>query len=131
MPSRRYFINPVRNPPYRQAKFGNVARRTEELILEHNPGWPKAAWRGVHPEQVRALDEGGFTKVESFSYTVSVPFSHEAWRGRIRTCNGVGSALTDHQVKLFDRELAALVADEFPGELPVPHRIFATSGIAR
>ena len=109
---------------------GNVAGRTEDLILEHNPGWPKAGWRGVHPEQVRALDEGGFEQVESFSYTVDVPFSHEAWRGRIRTCNGVGSALSQIQVEVFDTELAALLADEFPGELQVPHRVFAASGIA-
>jgi SAM-dependent methyltransferase len=68
---------------------GNVADRTEMVILEHNPGWRLAGWRGVHPEQVRALDTGGFTSVESFSYVVDVPFTHEAWRGRIRTCNGV------------------------------------------
>ncbi len=109
---------------------GNVAGRTEDLVLQHNPGWPKAGWRGVHPEQVRALDEGGFRQVESFSYTVDVPFSHAAWRGRIRTCNGVGSALTQPQVDVFDKELADLLAAEFAGELQVPHRIFATSGLA-
>lgn len=107
----------------------NVAQRTEALILEHNPGWPKAGWRGVHPEQVRALDRGGFREVESFSYTMGVPFSHESWRGRIRTCNGVGSALSDEQVATFDRELAQLLVEEFPGPLTVPHRIFATSGL--
>ena len=47
---------------------GNVANRTEELVLRHNPGWPKAGWDGIHPEHVRALDRGGFTGVESFSY---------------------------------------------------------------
>ena len=108
---------------------GNVAGRTEDLVLHHNPGWPKAGWRGVHPEQVRALDEGGYRHVESFSYTVDVPFSHEAWRGRIRTCNGVGSALNAAEVEEFDAGLAALLASEFPGELQVPHRVFATSGI--
>lgn len=108
---------------------GNVCSRTEDLVLEHNPGWPKAGWRGVHPEQVRALDNAGFVHVESFSYTVSVPFTHEAWRGRIRTCNGVGSALEPDQVERFDRDLAALLASEFPGELSVPHRVFATSGV--
>lgn len=107
----------------------NVAHRTEALVLEHNPGWPKAGWRGVHPEQVQALDNGGFSGVESFSFTVDVPFSHEAWRGRVRTCNGVGSALNDEQVTRFDAELAELLAREFPGELLVPHRIFATSGV--
>ena len=108
---------------------GNVAGRTEDLILQHNPGWPKAGWRGVHPEQVQALDVGGFRHVESFSFTVDVPFTHTGWRGRIRTCNGVGSALDTHQVEAFDAELAALLAAEFPDELTVPHRVFAAGGI--
>ena len=108
---------------------GNIAELTENLILRHNPGWPKAGWRGVHPEQVRALDEGHFRHVESFSYTVDVPFSHKAWRGRIRTCNGVGSALHPLEVERFDSELAEVLAREAPGELHIPHRIFATSGL--
>jgi SAM-dependent methyltransferase len=108
---------------------GNVAGRTEDVILEHNPGWPKAGWRGVHPEQVQALDQGGFQGVESFSYVTGVRFSHESWRGRIRTCNGVGSVLSVEQVERFDAELTELLAREFPGDLLVPHRVFATSGI--
>lgn len=107
---------------------GNVAGRTEDLVLRYNPGWPKAGWRGVHPEQVKALDEAGFTNVESFSYVVDVPFSREAWRGRIRTCNGVGSVLEPSAVASFDEDLAELLATQFPGELTIPHRIFATSG---
>jgi SAM-dependent methyltransferase len=109
---------------------GNVASCTEELILKHNPGWTKAGWRGIHPEQVRALDEGGFQNVESFSYTVDVPFTHEAWRGRMRTCNGVGSALNGAQVDAFDKDLGDLLVEAFPGELSVPHRVFATCGVA-
>jgi ubiquinone/menaquinone biosynthesis C-methylase UbiE len=108
---------------------GNLADRTEELVLKHNPGWPKAGWMGIHPEHIRALDRGGFTDVGSFSYMVDVPFSHEAWRGRIRTCNGVGSALGSEQVKRFDAELAEMLARDFPPKLLVPHRIFAASGI--
>ena len=108
---------------------GNVAGRTEDLILQHNPGWTKAGWRGVHPEQVQALDRGGFRHVESFSYATDVPFTHAGWRGRIRTCNGVGSTLSPEQVERFDADLAELLAREFPRELRVPHRVFATSGI--
>jgi SAM-dependent methyltransferase len=108
---------------------GNVAGRTEDLILQHNPGWPKAGWRGIHPEQVRALDRGGFQQVESFSYVIDVAFSDVGWRGRIRTCNGVGSALSAEQVERFDVELAELLAREFPGGLSVPHRVFATTGL--
>lgn len=108
---------------------GTVAARTEDLILEHNPDWPKAGWHGVHPEQVEALDDGGFADVESFSYDVEVPFTHEGWRGRIRTCNGVGAALNADSVARFDRDLAAMLASEFPGTLTVPHRVFVVTGV--
>jgi len=108
----------------------NVADRTEALILEFNQGWPKAGWRGVHPEQIEALDRAGFRQVESFSYTVDVPFTHEAWRGRIRTCNGVGSSLPPDEVARFDAALAELLRSEFPGMLSVPHRVFAVSGLS-
>ena len=109
---------------------GTAAGRTEDLILEHNPGWPKAGWRGVHPEHVDALDLGGFHSVESFSYVIDVPFTHEAWRGRIRTCNGVGSALDAEHVERFDADLARLLGEEFPGDLTVAHRVFVASGVA-
>ncbi len=108
---------------------GNVCSRTEALVLDHNPGWPKAGWRGIHPEQVRAIDEAGFRDVESFSYTVNVTFTHEAWRGRMRTCNGIGPSLEPADVERFDRDLTALLAAEFPGELSIPHRVFAASGV--
>lgn len=107
---------------------GNVSERTEQLILEHNPGWTKAGGTRIHPEQVTALDHGGYQSVESFSYLVDVRFTHEAWRGRMRTCNGVGSALGDPEVDRFDEQLHELLTNEFPGELVIPHRIFATSG---
>ena len=108
---------------------GNVAGRTEDLILDHNPDWAKAGWRGVHPEHVEALDRGGFQHVESFSFTVNVSFTHQAWRGRIRTCNGVGSALEPEEVEQFDTDLIALLSEEFLGELTVPHRVFSASGV--
>ena len=108
---------------------GNVAHRTEELVLKHNPRWPKAGWDGIHPEHVRALDRGGFTDVESFSYVLDVAFSHEAWRGRIRTCNGVGSALSAERAERFDEDLAEMLSRNFPPDLIVPHRVFATSGL--
>ncbi|MCL1595071.1 MAG: methyltransferase domain-containing protein [Actinomycetia bacterium] len=110
---------------------GNVAERTEDLVLAHNPGWTMSGGTRIHPEQVGALDHGGFLKVESFSYVVDIEFSHTSWRGRIRTCNGVGSALTDQEADRFDADLEGLLKDEFPGTLSIPHRVFATSGVRR
>lgn len=109
---------------------GSVAEATERLILAHNPGWPKAGGCGVFTDQVEDLDTGEFDRVESFSYVEPVHFSHEAWRGRIRSCNGVGASLDVRAVEALDRELAMLLSERAPGEeLVIPHRVFVATGV--
>ncbi len=107
---------------------GSAAARTEDLILKHNPGWPKAGECGMFQSQIQDLDAGGFRDVESFSYVEPVVFTHAGWRGRIRACNGVGAALESEAVEAFDRDLEAMLATEFPGELVIPHRVFVVTG---
>lgn len=110
---------------------GSVAGRTEDLILEHNPGWSKAGESGIFESQVRDLDAGGLRAVESFSYVEPVAFTHAGWRGRVRACNGVGAALDPAAVDAFDRDLAARLQLEFPGEMVIPHRVFVVTGSQR
>jgi hypothetical protein len=51
--------------------------------------------------------------------------THEGWRARMRTCNGVGSGTLDEDtVARFDADLAALLAERYPDPVPIPHRIF-------
>lgn len=104
-----------------------VAQRTEELVLRHNPGWTMAGSIGVYPQHVDGLQEQGMQLVEQFCYDHRQPFTHAGWRGRMRTCNGVGSGtLSDAQVAAFDKELGALLAGEFPVEpLMIEHRVWA------
>ena len=104
-----------------------VAARTEELVLQHNPGWTMAGWSGIYEEQIELMPQQRMRLVEQFCYDHLQPFTHEQWRGRMRTCNGVGSGpLTDRQVDDFDRELAALLEREFPDEpLLIEHRVWA------
>ena len=110
------------------ARHDELARATEELVLRFNPDWTKANESGLHPEHVDQLIFGGFELVEAFCYDHDHLFSHAGWRGRIRTCNGVGSgALSDREVSAFDQALAELMRDRFPREpVPVRHRVWAT-----
>ena len=80
------------------------------------------------PDQIDALQVGGLHLVEQFCKDHDEPFTHAGWRGRMRTCNGVGSGpLTPQQVGAFDRDLGALLGSEYPTEpLLIPHRIWAT-----
>ncbi|MBB4909507.1 class I SAM-dependent methyltransferase [Actinophytocola algeriensis] len=103
---------------------GNVCEASEELILSYHPGWPMAGSPGTHDEW--AEDLTGFTDLETFSFDVDVPHTHVAWRGRMRSSNGVGASLPGEAVAAFDADLARLLRERFDEEpLPVPHRVFA------
>ena len=107
-------------------RLDDVARATERLILQHNPDWTMADFDGLYPQRIDALIGGGFQFVEQCCYDHHQPFTHEAWRGRIRTCNGVGSgSMSESQVEQFDAALAELLHNEFPREpLMIRHRVW-------
>ena len=105
---------------------GNVAEATEHLIEHHNPQWKFGGGTGLHPRWLRDVAVAGFRDIETFSLDVDVPYTHEAWRGRVRASAGVGASLSPERVAEFDRQLGALLRERFPGEpLSVLHRLFA------
>lgn len=111
------------------AEHSPVARDTETLILELNPGWTMAGWTGMFPELVDELIRGGFELIEQFCYDHARDFTHAGWRGRMRTCNGVGSGgLPPDLVQRFDRRLERLLAERYPEPLTVPHRVWCVAG---
>jgi len=107
-------------------RLDDVARATERLVLQHNPDWTMADFDGLYPQRIDALISGGFQFVEQCCFDHHQPFTHEAWRGRIRTCNGVGSgSMSESHVQQFDAALAELLHNEFPHEpLMIRHRIW-------
>jgi SAM-dependent methyltransferase len=108
---------------------GSVVEATEVLILKHNPKWPFAGGNGFYPQAAADLSGAGFVGLESFSFDLDQPYSHEAWRGRIRASAGVAAVLPPQGVARFDEEHAALLRERFGREpLAVPHRVFALVG---
>jgi SAM-dependent methyltransferase len=109
----------------------NVADLTEKLIAKHNPKWKLGGSMGIHPRCLADMALAGFRQLETFSFDLDVPYSHETWRGRIRASAGVGASLPLEGVAAFDRDLQALLAEKFPQEpLAVLHRVFAAIGKA-
>ena len=107
------------------ARHAPAARDTEKLILEFNPAWTMAGWTGLFPEEIDEVIDGGFGLVEAFSYDYDERFSHARWRGRMRTCNGVGSGgLSVSQVREFDEALATILRDRYPDPMDVRHRVW-------
>lgn len=105
---------------------GNVCAASEDLVLAHNPAWTMAGGNATHPELQADLAAAGFSSFHTIDFEIVVEFTHETWRGRMRTCNGVGATLPDEAVAAFDADLAQLLRDRFPEEpLRIPHRIWA------
>ncbi|MGB3681484.1 MAG: class I SAM-dependent methyltransferase [Rubrobacteraceae bacterium] len=105
---------------------GNVVETTESLIEHHNPAWTMGGGTGLYPAWLSDVAVAGFSDVETFSFDVRVPYTHEAWRGRIRTSAGVAASLDPDQVQSFDEDLEGVLRERFPEDpLQVPHRAFA------
>ena len=104
---------------------GNVVEATEQLILQHNPGWRGSGGNGLHPAWLRDVAVAGFENIETFSFDLPVSYTHIAWRGRIRASAGVAASLPPELVARFDADLARLLSEHFPGDpLETLHRVF-------
>jgi SAM-dependent methyltransferase len=105
---------------------GNVVQATEELVASHNPNWRFAGGLGMYPPWTTDVADAGFGGIETFSYDVDVPYTHEDWRGRIRASAGVAASLDREAVLRFDAAHAGMLARRFPQDpLLVPHRVWA------
>ena len=114
----------------------NIVDATEKLIQKYNPKWYETSANGfgLYPEWLRDIGEAGFLDIQTFSFDMDVPYSHEAWRGRIRASAGVGASLSDEQVGKFDLELKSMLEAQEQVELSkaaglhpvlkIPHRVF-------
>ncbi|MEL6371168.1 MAG: methyltransferase domain-containing protein [Pseudomonadota bacterium] len=104
---------------------GNVVAATEALILKFNPAWALAGGTGFYPDWLADLSGAGFHQIETRSFDHGAPYTHEAWRGRIRASAGVKATLSSEETAAFDAELAILLEQEFPDDpFIVPHRVW-------
>lgn len=107
----------------------NVVAASEAILRRHNPAWPYGGGDGLKPGSVADLRRAGFIGIECFACDLDIPYTHEAWRGRLRASAALSGSLPPDQVAAADAELAAMLARDFPQEpLQVPHCLFAAWG---
>ena len=103
----------------------NVVDATEKLIEQHNSEWKMSGGRGMYSRWLSDVAIAGFHEIETFSFDTFVPYTHEAWRGRIRASAGVAASLPADRVARFDADLQKLLQKRFPDDpLAVHHRVF-------
>jgi len=78
-----------------------IAQQTEALVLQYNPDWKGAGYKGMMPPVFSwardHLDLRTFHVME-----VPLEFTRETWQGRIRACRGIGASLSAEEVERFD-----------------------------
>lgn len=110
---------------------GNVVAVTEEIILRHSPGWPYAGGTGLYPRWLADLHCAGFGEIESFSFDLDVPYSHEDWVGRVRASAPIAGTLDADGVEACSLELESMLAERHPDDpLAIPHRVWAVTARA-
>jgi SAM-dependent methyltransferase len=110
---------------------GNVVEATEKIILHYTPTWPFAGRAGLYPRWLTDLQLAGFTGIETFSFDVVVPYSHETWVGRVRASAPIAGTLNPDGVRACSRELTAMLHERFAEDpLAVPHRVWAVTARA-
>jgi SAM-dependent methyltransferase len=103
---------------------GGVCDAGEALVLAHNPEWELAGARFPRATWAAELAAAGFAEVTPFGFDVDVTFTHDQWRGRMRSSNGVAGSMSPERVVAFDTDLARLLREHHPEPLVVPHEIW-------
>lgn len=103
-------------------RHDEIARKTEALILKHNPVWSVGDFSGYIPP-FPSWAEGKLTLKAMFWYDEPIWFTHESWRGRLRASRGVGASLTPEEVVRFDNDLDRMLKELVDDKFQVLHRI--------
>jgi ubiquinone/menaquinone biosynthesis C-methylase UbiE len=106
---------------------GNLAALTETLIRQFNPQWQYHSSTGLYPMWLADLANAGFKELQTRSFDEWIPYSVEAWRGRVRASAGIAASLSQPEVEAFDDALERAIAEQFPDDpIKVHHRVFIT-----
>ena len=103
---------------------GTPGAVTDDLVLRYHAAWPYAHHDGRWSDFLADFTGAGLVIEHVIDEVVPVSFTHEAWRGRFRACNGV-LVLPPDRAQAFDAELATLLVRHWPDPFVVEHRIWA------
>ena len=108
---------------------GNMVEATEDLIRSHAPDWTLGRGTGLYPAWLADMAAAGFGDLETASFDIVQPYTHEGWRGRIRASAPISASMDAAAANRFDQALEALLKERFPEDpLLVPHRVWWATG---
>lgn len=99
-----------------------IAKTSEELVLKYNPSWSGAGMRRYElstPDWSKRF----FDISNAVAYETDLPFTREAWHGRIKACRGIGaSSLPAEEIAKWEKEHLEYLKT-VPENFSIPHYI--------
>ena len=99
-----------------------IASASEKLVLKCNTNW-SGKDEYVHEIEVPDCYNEHFDTVYHEEFTVKIPFTREAWNGRMKACRGIGATLTQSEIASWEQEHIKLLENIAPKEFEVIHYI--------
>lgn len=97
-----------------------IAGMSEELILKYNPFWTGCK-EERHVISIPEAYSEYFIMESQNMFDIYVPFTRESWNGRIKSCRGIGAALSPEEVAEFENEHRKLLNETAKQEFEVLH----------
>ncbi len=97
-----------------------IAGASEELVLKYSPKW-SGAGETRHPISIPDIAYEYFELEDHEEYDMMVPFTKEAWHGRMIACRGVGASLSAEELAKWDIEHRQLLDGIAPEQFEVLH----------
>lgn len=97
-----------------------IACASEELVLKYSPRWTGAG-RTKQPISVPNEIYKEFEPVYHEEYDIDVPFTREAWHGRMKACRGIGASLSSEKIEKWEIEHRRMLDDTAPSKFTVKH----------
>ena len=98
-----------------------IIAEMEKTVLKYNPDWKGCGFekfRYVYPDWA----ENGFDIETIHSFDTSIPFTKQAWIGRVKSCRGIGASLSAEKVFEFEQEYRDLL-QKYDEILNLKHQI--------
>ena len=97
-----------------------IAGQSEKMILKYSPKWSGA---GEHRHEIWVPEVAYkyFEKEAHEEYDLKVPFTKEAWHGRIKASRGIGASLSPQELERWDKEHRELLDRIAPDKFEILH----------
>ncbi len=102
-----------------------IAGASENLVLKYNPAW-SGAGNVMNPIDIPDCYLQYFDVTHHDEYKINVPFTREAWHGRMKSCRGIGASLSSDEIDKWEFEHKALLEEIAPTQFEVLHYVAMT-----